>query len=77
MQGGQLYSARHLWIYHLTPEVHESGDVSDRVCDGDEDEDAGENVEEEEQGGDQDAEEGQADVPVELLGDYLWLMVKL
>ncbi len=65
------------WIYHLTPEVHESGDVSDRVSDGDEDEDAGKNVEEEEQGGNQDAEEGQADVTVQLLSDYLRQMVKL
>jgi hypothetical protein len=47
------------------------------VCDGYEDEDAGKNVEEEEQGGDQDAEEGQADVTIKLLSDYLRQMVKL
>ncbi len=55
--------------------MHESGDVGDRVCDGYENKDAGENVEEEEQGGDQDAEEGQTDVTVQLLGDYLRQMV--
>jgi hypothetical protein len=60
-----------IWQLWLTPEVHESGDVDDGVRHGEQDEDAGQDVEEEEEGGHEDAQERQADVPVKLLGYHL------
>ena len=56
--------------------MHKSGNVGDGVRDGHQDEDAAEDVEQEQQRRDQDAQEGEADVAVQLLCYHLrenWL----
>ena len=51
--------------------MHKSGNVGDGVRDGHQDEDAAEDVEQEQQRRDQDAQEGEADVAVQLLCYHL------
>ena len=66
-----MFCLWHQFRTRLTPEVHKSGNVGDGVRDGHQDEDAAEDVEQEQQRRDQDAQEGEADVAVQLLCYHL------
>ncbi len=53
--------------------MHESGHVDDGVCDGKEYKDAGKNVKEEEESGEEDAKEGKTYVAIQLFSNHLKL----